>query len=152
MTKKQIAFLNADEYVLVEPYTDVAPFKPPTLIKTEYGRFRENGEYVIHKGFMFSASGPTLDTESTHRGACVHDFFYSLMKDGYLSKDYRDDADYLLYDMLREDGMSDFRAWYWLRGVRAFGGFALDSEKPKVMYAPSFGEQPYYQDIKFGRL
>lgn len=146
---KQIIFNDADKYVVHEDYYDVAPFKPAEDIRTPYGSFWKTGEFIIHRGFLFSANFPAINTFNTRRAACVHDFFYSLMKDGYLDKSYRDHADYLLYDILREDGMPSFRAFYWLKGVQIGGGAVLDSPKPQPHRSPC---PPQYQkEVKFGR-
>lgn len=132
---KKIAYVDADKYILAKPYQDFAPFKPLKDIVTSYGAFFTNGQYEVSTGFLFSANWPAINTDDGKRAACIHDFFYCLMKDGHLDRDYRDDADRLFYNMLIEDGMISFRAWYWYKAVRIGGDAALDS-KVKIKYAP----------------
>jgi hypothetical protein len=134
--RKQIVFVPADKYVLAEDYDDIAPFRPSINIETSYGFFSTTGAYRIRRGFLFSANWPAINTFNTRRGAAVHDFFYSLMKDGFIDFSFRDHADYLLYDMLREDGMPDFRAYYWLKAVQIGGEAALRSPRPPKQYSP----------------
>lgn len=136
-TVKQIAFVEADKYILAKPYYGLAPFKPPKTFKTSYGTFYETGEYVINAGFLFSANFPAINTFETRRAACIHDFYYALMKDGHLDRSYRDDADHLLHSMLLEDGVNPFRAAWWLTAVRIGGEKALNSKPPQVQYSPS---------------
>jgi hypothetical protein len=147
---KQIAFVEADKFIVAVAYHDNAPFLPPETIRTSYGTFYSTGEYIIHPGFLFSANWPAINTFNTRRAACVHDFFYTLMKDGYLPRSYRDHADYLLYDMLREDGMPSFRAFYWLKAVQLGGEAALNSPKPYIQYSPV--ENKAQEQVKFGMV
>jgi hypothetical protein len=134
---KQIAFVESDKYIVAKEYQDIAPFKPEKAILTSYGVFYPNGEYVIKAGFLFSASWPAMNTFDTRRAACVHDYFYNLMKDGHLPRIYRKDVDKLFHKMLREDGMNLVRAKYWYLAVRIGGDKALDSPAPKIQYSPS---------------
>jgi hypothetical protein len=133
---KQVAYSHADKYVLAKDYYDFAPFNVDTSIFTPYGAFYITGEYRISKGFLFSANAPAINTEDSKRASCVHDFGYSLIKDGYLTLDYREKFDKLMYDMLIEDGMPSFRAWYWYKAVRVGGEKALNSPRPKIILAP----------------
>jgi len=139
---KQIAYTNSDKYVLADDYFDVAPFAPPDTINTSYGTLYPDGQYKVSKGFLFSANSPAINTDDSKRAAMVHDFFYSIMKDGLLSRDYRDDVDRYFYDMLIIDGMVSFRAWYWYKAVRVGGDAALDSPRPRVQHAPPLSMLP----------
>jgi hypothetical protein len=145
---KQISYSNADKYVLAEDYFDVAPFTPNKTILTSYGAFYPTGEYKVSKGFLFSANFPAINTINSRRGAMVHDFFYSLMKDGYLERDKQYDVDYLFYNMLTEDGMSSLRAWYWFKAVRLGGESALDAPYPTVKKAPQAPLPPAGHQLK----
>jgi hypothetical protein len=147
---KRIAFIEADKFVLAEDYVDTAPFRPSQDVRTSYGAFYVTGDYHIKPGFLFSANWPAINTFNTRRAACVHDFFYNLMKDGHIERAFRDHADYLLYDMLRDDGMPDFRAFYWLKAVQIGGAAALDSPGPQKQYSP---RAPTVQpEITLGRV
>lgn len=139
---KQIAYIESDKYILADDYFDVAPFAPTDTINTTYGTFYPDGQYKVSKGFLFSANSPAINTNDSKRAAMVHDFFYSLMKDGLLSREYRDDVDRYFYDMLIIDGMIPLRAWYWYKAVRVGGDNALNSPKPKTQYAPPKPMQP----------
>ncbi|MFA5378531.1 MAG: hypothetical protein WC455_22445 [Dehalococcoidia bacterium] len=87
-------------------------------IKTDFIELFANGVIVGRKGYAWDGpSGPTFDTKNTMRGSLVHDIGYQLMREGRLPHSYREYFDKLLYDTLREDGMSWVRAQYWYRGV-----------------------------------
>lgn len=101
-------------------------------IKTEYVSLLEDGRIVFKEGYHWDgASGPTWDTKSCRRGALVHDGLYQLMRTGELPQMYKVPADNLLYDLCVRDGMSRFRAWYWLKGVQLFGANSCKPEKIK---------------------
>lgn len=133
---KQIKYSLADKFVLAENYSGLAPFVPLKDIVTSYGAFYTTGEYFIFRGFLFSANRPAINTEDSIRASCNHDFFYNLMKDGLLNRDYREVVDKLFYEHLIEDGMVGFRALYWWKAVRIGGDDALDSPYPKIKIAP----------------
>jgi len=82
----------------------------------------------VIRGFEWSASGPSIDSEWTRRASCIHDALYSLMDkygDLYFT---RKEVDELFYSVLKEDsiknagnirkGLRSFRAWYWYKAVR----------------------------------
>lgn len=145
---KQVCFVDADKYVLAENYYDIADFAPENDIHCSYGSFLETGEYLIKEGFLFSANSPAINTFNTRRAACVHDFMFSLMKDGHLDRRHFDAVNYLFYDQLREDGMMAHRAWYWYRAVQTFGLKVLDTPRPPKQYSPKKPE--YAKQEKFG--
>ena len=133
---KQVIYADADKYVLVKPYWDVAPFKPVALIQTNYGLFTPSGRFRINELFLFSASFPAVNTPETQRASAVHDFFYKLMKDGHLPRSFRYEVDYMFYNHLLEDGMNSLRAYGWFIAVRLGGDNALDTPEPKWKYSP----------------
>lgn len=133
---KQCAWVPADKYINAEDYFDIAHFYPPFNIKTSYGEFNVDGTYVIYKGFLYSANWPAINTDDSRRAAMCHDFFYSLMKDGLLTREFRESVDNLFFSILKEDGMPSFRAYAWLRAVQIGGEAALNSPSPKVIRSP----------------
>ena len=67
------------------------------------------------------ASGPTVDTKATMYPALVHDALYQLIRLGILPPESRKEADKLFLRLLKADGMTFFRRWYFYRAVRWFG-------------------------------
>ena len=93
--------------------------------ETAYLQLDQEGWLRIKRGYVWDGpSGPTWDTLNFMRGSLIHDALYQLMRMELLPADYRQMADEVLYEVCRGDGMSRFRAWYVLRGVRRGAGFA----------------------------
>jgi hypothetical protein len=140
------------KYQLALDYALQTRILPPATIHHDYFMLDKSGYLVIRKGYAWDgASGPTIDTNDSMRAALVHDCLYQMIGHKLLPVSYREQADYLFYDILREDGMVDFRAWAWLRAVRAFGhGPAVADEKP-MKVAPMPNEYKYPSEAKFGR-
>ena len=86
-----------------------------------------NNRLLVKEGYAWDgASGPTLDTRTFMRGSLVHDCLYQLIREGLLLSVFRVDADKLLRDTCRADGMTRLRAWYVYRFVRWFAGGAIN--------------------------
>lgn len=85
--------------------------------------FTADGHFTIAPGYCWDgASGPTFDTPDTVCAALGHDCLYELMDHGKLSVYiYKPIADLWFYNRLRQDGMPDFRAWYWYKAVYIAG-------------------------------
>jgi hypothetical protein len=146
-SEMSVAFFGFDEtfqykevrwpYRLVQPYAitlDLRFFHAFDKNRRRSGRWKHefitiwpgSGDYSIleienHYGWN-GASGPAIDTRETMRASLVHDALYQLIREGYLPKEMRKRADKEFYKICREDGMSWFRAQYFYRAVRMFGG------------------------------
>lgn len=91
-------------------------------------------EFTIPAGFesdgmsvpecLWATICPAIDPR-TLRGALAHDFIYRIQPQGWTRKE----ADAMLYDLIRADGLGWWRAWKVWRGVRRFGNFAWDSSR-----------------------
>jgi len=82
----------------------------------------KGGRLSIHKGYAWDGpSGPTIDTKNFMRGSLIHDALYQLMREGLVHESFREEADKLLYRMIREEGMFWLRAKIVYYGVRIFG-------------------------------
>ncbi len=136
---KCILYKKGYKYQLSTSYTAIIDIKPKQSIKTEYITLTKAGKLTIKKGYAWDGpSGPTVDTLNFMRGSLVHDALYQLMREKHLDNGtHRDDADRLLQQMCKEDGMSAARAWWVYCGVRLGGGPAADpaNSRPPT-YAP----------------
>jgi hypothetical protein len=147
----KLHYIQADKYLVIERYSAIMPFCPPYDIRTEFVDFFRDGTLVIREGFNFSANWPAINTDESQRGSCEHDALYILMKLGLLDRSiYREKVDLRLYETLREDGMLDFRAWYWYKAVRVGGDDALNSPWPSSYECPPPPSE-YSQEVKLGR-
>ena len=89
---------------------------------------------TIKEGYAWDGpSGPTIDTKNFMRGSLVHDALYQLIRQGYLPRESRLQADLELRRICLEDGMSRIRAWWVYHAVRLGGGPAADPRNRKVV-------------------
>jgi len=90
-----------------------------------WGSLYPDGVLMIQRGYAWDgASGPAVDTMDFTRGSLVHDVLLQLIAHGKLpEKPWKRFADAELYRIIREDGMSWYRAWWVWAAVRAFGGY-----------------------------
>lgn len=105
-------------------------------VGNDWVKIYPNGLVSISKGYAWDGpSGPTIDTKGFMRASLVHDALYQLMREGFLDEKWKDEADNTLKRICKEDGMSDFRAWYVHLAVQKFGGMTLKKQKD-VITAP----------------
>ena len=79
--KKLIKYRKGYKYQLAEDYYQFMPFAPDKDIDTEYISFGLDKLLRIKEGYAWDGpSGPTIDTESSMRGALVHDALYQLLR------------------------------------------------------------------------
>ena len=107
---------------------------PTKLVKTEFIHLGMNGVLVVKRGYVWDgASGPTIDTKNTMLASLIHDALYQLMRGTYISREWRQNADQIMHDILIDKGMSKFRAKIWYRAVRKA---ANGASKYDVLTAP----------------
>lgn len=125
------------KYQLVDHLVVPTLVKPKRSIETEFIELSKNGVLALRKGYACDGpSGPTIDTLDSIRGAFVHDGLYELIGYKLLDIGLRYYADLTFYEIIREDGMNDYRAWAWFNAVRVAGG-AFATKTAEVRYAPS---------------
>jgi len=82
------------------------------------------------------ASGPTIDTPSSIRGAFVHDALFEMMRIGLLPQSCFHAANVELYRILLEDGMWSWRAKLWLWTLDRAGYAAAKPREELIQTAP----------------
>ena len=135
---EKIKYRSGYKYQLAEQYLIQTKIFPEKRIKTQYIDLAENGTLIIKKGYCWDgASGPAIDTKNFMRGSLVHDAIYQLLRMELINKSYKNEADNLLREICRQDGMSWIRAWWVYRGVYRFGkSSTLSKNKKKILEAP----------------
>ena len=138
MKGDKIKYSKGYKYFLREDYIINLPVFPKEVIQCEFFSLSTKGELRIYRRYAWDgASGPTIDTKSTMRGALVHDVGYQAIRLGLLPVWYREVFDKLLHDICREDGMAWFRADLWWKTVEVFGASAAEPRsEPKIYTAP----------------
>lgn len=136
--KPYIRYKSGYKYQLVEDYVVDVNILPENSIWTDYIELNTDGRLIVKKGYAWDGpSGPTFDTPDFMRGSLVHDAFYQLMRNEFISRDWRVKADKELKRMCCEDGMSKIRAWWVYLGVRwGAGPAASPKTRKRVQVAP----------------
>lgn len=105
----------------------------PELTKYEvlHDYFSMNdGKIYIKKGYAWDGvSGPTIDTKSTFVAGLVHDALYQGMRENLLPASEKITADKIFRRLLRNNGMTWFRSWYFYHAVKWFGKSHVKSKK-----------------------
>lgn len=125
-------------YQLVEPHEVVTPIAGHEY-HDPYFSIDRCGTLVAHRGYCWDGpSGPVLHSRTTLRPSLVHDVFYQLIRLGVVPIERRKEVDDLFRRHLLGAGMGSFRAWYFYRAVRMFGGSAASADEPppEVLTAP----------------
>lgn len=133
-----IFYKSGYKYQLDTSYSVLVDIHPKEDIKTDFIDLLKGGTLTIWKGYAWDGpSGPTIDTKNFMRGSLVHDALYQLIRQEYLSKNSREQADKELRRICLEDGMSRIRAWWVYRAVKLGGKSAADPRhKKEVLTAP----------------
>ena len=120
------------KYQLAEDYQIKINICPVDPIKLDFISLTSDGMLSILKGYAWDgASGITIDTKSSMRGALVHDALYQLLRMKLINACWRTYADELLRDICIEDGMYKWRANMWYKAVNKLAAFAADPKNTK---------------------
>jgi len=124
-------FRKGFKYQLQEDEIFISNIYPPEdVFDGGFIELSKTGILKVRKGFAWDGpSGPAIATADFMRGSLAHDALYGLMCNGFLDKSWRKEADDLLIEVCKEDGMPAFRRWYVYKCVRWFGGYFLSPEK-----------------------
>jgi hypothetical protein len=133
----QIEYISGGKHQLIKDVSFQVDIYPPENIITRFVELTTTGLLTLKEGFFWDgASGPTVDSMSSRRGAAIHDGLYRLAQKGYLKGEAnRRKIDYIFYRYIRYDGMCKARAKVWLRSVRRWASKSYIKRK-KVHIAP----------------
>ena len=138
MKDDKIKYSTGYKYYLREDYIVNVPVFPEEDIQCEFFSLSAKGRLRIYRKYAWDgASGPTIDTKSTMRGALIHDVGYQAIRLGLLPAWHREVFDKLLHDICKEDGMWRIRADLWWKAVDVFGKHSIKpGSEPKILIAP----------------
>ena len=136
--------LTSYKYQVMQDHTVQIDLKPLKRISTKVAEFvflSHDGLLTIKQYYAWDGpSGPTIDTKDFIRGSLVHDALYQLMRESVLDyKVHRKRADEIFREILVEDGMCKFRAWYVYQAVHLFaegGARPKPKHKPEIICVP----------------
>jgi len=126
-------------YQLMEPYELWIPIEPSAdaVENNGYITLSPLGYLYIAKGYAWDGpSGPTVDTKNFMRASLVHDALHQLMRQSKLSWMHLKEADILLSEMCKEDGMSRIRAYWVYLGVRSAARKLAKTKTRPILEAP----------------
>ncbi len=120
--------LRSGGYTLVEPWWCRTKLLNQAA-QVDNVTLATDGLLTIDAGWPWDGpSGPTVDTPSFMRGSLAHDALYALLRAGKLHPSRRKEADDLIYDLCRQDGMGWLRAHYMYAGLRLGAGYAAKQQ------------------------
>ena len=135
MAKPQIKYRSGYKYQLAEAHEVQVGIQPAGDVRTDFIDLSASGLLTVKKGYAWDGpSGPARDTKDFMRGSLVHDALYQLMRNSHIGQEWRKQADRELKKIVRQDGMSWFRAWFVHRAVRRAGGPAASPESRKPIH------------------
>jgi hypothetical protein len=116
-----IEYCKGYKYQLRADYQIQTPIFPDEDVVTELVQLTRDGMLTIRKYFAWDgASWPAIDTRTNMRAALVHDALYYLMRCAGLDLKWRGTSDWMLQQIMVEDGAWPFRASYYFSAVQAF--------------------------------
>lgn len=135
--RNQIKYTSGYKYQLAEDYS-IQTVITGYEISVPFICLHMDGLLTIKKGYAWDgASGPTIDTKSSMRGALVHDALYQLMRSDLIGQHNRKYADAYLRDLCIQDKMFKWRARIWYCIVRKLAMAAANAERDrKIITAP----------------
>jgi len=96
----------------------------------EWIKLENDGTILIAKGYAWDGcSGPTWDDKYNMKAGLVHDALYQMLEEGLLEINYRGEVDREFRKILKSEGMSSWRAWYYYKAVRMFGARSIKSHE-----------------------
>ena len=131
---KGISYKKQGGYQLMEPYELWIPIIPKAnaVENDGYVNLSSGGYLYIAKGYAWDGPSGAMDTKNFMRASLVHDSLYQLFRQGKLPRSHRNEADILLREMCKADGMSSLRAWWVYKAVRLAGGPTSITPRPTI--------------------
>ena len=88
-----------------------------------------DGTLVVRSGYQWDfGSGPAIDTPVMVAASCAHDALYQAIREGFLPKDARKEADVTFREILKQGGVSWIRRTYCYLAVRLVGWRFVQAE------------------------
>lgn len=129
-----IFFRKGYRYQLAEDYALPIYIYPGKPITTEYTQLTISGLLTVKKGYVWN--GPSwfiMNTRNLVRGSLLHAALYEMMREGSLDRHiWQEEADRLLQEICKEDGMSALRAWWIYQRVRLGGGLIANPKNENI--------------------
>jgi len=123
------------KYQLAESIEIQTSLRPDKDIITDFAILYTTGIFRLIRGYACDgASGTTIDTPGTFRGAFFHDAGCQFLRQEKLPPEWREKFDKLAYDLWSQDMKWQCRADLWYRIVQKVGKFATDPKNKRKIY------------------
>jgi len=125
------------KYQLAESISIMTSLRPPEDIFIDFAVLYMTGEFRLIKGYACDgASGCTIDTPGTFRGAFFHDAGCEMLRKEKLPPDWLPEIDKLAHTLWSKDMRFQFRADSWYRMLKKLDFYADPKNIKKVYEAP----------------
>lgn len=134
----KIKYISGYKYQLQADYLYNTHYAIAEDVYSHFLTYSKDGMLGIQSGYAWDGpSAIAIDTKNILRASLVHDALYQLIREGKLPNSYRSYADYLLFSICREDGMSLLRATWVYIAVILFGNiYSSPKNSKQVQSAP----------------
>ena len=123
------------KYQLAETINIQTDLRPPEDIYIDFAALYTDGRFQLIRGYACDgASGTTIDTPGSFRGAFFHDAGYQMLRMGKLPPKWRKKFDKLARKLWRKDMKWKWRANSWYKMVRKLADFAADPKNIRKVY------------------
>ena len=107
------------KYRITKTFSLQTNIKPAKTIRTSFSTLTIQGRLYIHKGYCWDGASGARDTKNIMHGSCVHDAGCNWYLKDLITDEMRCQFDDLFYKLIKKDGMSDLRAGYIIKAVKA---------------------------------
>lgn len=111
------------DYRITKTTSIATPMRPLETIRSSFSTLTTNGRLYLKKGFLWDGASGAIDTENVMLPSAYHDSGCSMYLKGLIDlvmrKQFDDFFKYLLDKEVEKDNMSNFRAEYMYRAVKA---------------------------------
>jgi hypothetical protein len=123
------------KYQLAKTINIQTDLRPPDDIFVPFATLYKDGRFQLIMGYACDgASGPTIDTPGTFRGAFFHDAGYQMLRLEKLPPEWRKKFDKMAHRLWSKDMKWQWRADWWYRSVRKVASFAADPKNKRKIY------------------
>lgn len=117
---KPIHYKRGYKYQLTKTYQVMTDIRNTQPIRHEFFHLDTNGHLTIFKSYAWDGATGGIDTKDFLMPSLVHDCFCQMINEGLLPRQFRAQADELLYKHCRAKGMSWARAKWIYHAVRFY--------------------------------
>lgn len=133
-TVERIYYQKGFDYQLVRRYQAETGIFPLVEIKTHWIKLSPLGLLTLELGYAWDGSSGGIDDDTNQRASAEHDAFYKLMRKLLLPESMREATDDRYHEVCRQDGMNEFRAFYFHKAIRALGENAANPRSLKEVF------------------